>query len=126
MSVLFQETRNMTKINNKFDIEQLVAASEAGRNFSSVRKQAKSAPRLILENNKPDSVLLSIEDFNLMNKIIEELEDKIFDLKVLERIKSIETKSSPTYKLSEFATQEDLTIFQKANDWNISDDELFE
>lgn len=126
MSVLIQENRNMTKINNKFDIEQLVAASEAGRNFSSVRKQAKNAPRLILENNKPDSVLLSIEHFELMNQIIKELEDKIFDMKTLDRIKNIKANGSQIHKFSEFATQEDRAIFEKAKDWDISDDDLFE
>lgn len=124
--LLIPETRNMTKINNKFDIEQLVAASEAGRNFSSVRKQAKHAPRLILENNKPDSVLLSIEHFELMNEIIRELEDIIFDLKAAERIEHIKANGSKTKKFSEFATKEDRAIFEKAKNWDISDDDLFE
>lgn len=112
--------------NSGFDIDQLIAASEAARNFSGLRKSAKLAPRLILENNKPDSVILSIEDYQFMQEAIVMLQDEIFELKSIERIlKAKGTDVSKQY-FEEFATKEDKEIYLKAANWDISDDELFE
>ncbi|KOP77887.1 hypothetical protein AMS59_14715 [Lysinibacillus sp. FJAT-14745] len=109
-----------------FDIEQLVAASEAARNFSALRKKAKLAPRLILENNKPDSVIISIEDYQQIQEVIRMLEDEIFELKAISRIQKAETEGVKTCKFDEFATEDDRAIVKSAKDWDISDEELFE
>ncbi|KGR74714.1 type II toxin-antitoxin system Phd/YefM family antitoxin [Ureibacillus sinduriensis] len=109
-----------------FDIEQLVAASEAARNFSSLRKKAKLAPRLILENNKPDSVIISIEDYQQFQKVITALEDEVFELKSILRIQKAEKEGVKTQRFDEFATEKDRAIAQAAKDWDISDEELFE
>ncbi|MGE7674198.1 type II toxin-antitoxin system Phd/YefM family antitoxin [Lysinibacillus sp. NPDC094403] len=109
-----------------FGIEQLVAASEAARNFSALRKKAKLSPRLILENNKPDSVIISIEQYQQIQEVIRMLEDEIFELKAISRIQKAETEGVKTYKFDEFATEEDRTIVKSAKDWDISDEELFE
>lgn len=112
--------------NSGFGIDQLVAASEAARNFSGLRKRAKLAPRLILENNKPDSVILSIEDYQFMQEAIVMLQDEIHELKSIERILHAKDNGVKKHKFVDFTTNEDKEIARKAKDWDISDDELFE
>lgn len=112
--------------NQKFGLEQLIAASEAARNFSALRKSAKTAPRVILENNKPDSVILSIEDYQLMQELISTLQDEILELKTIARIEHAEKNGVTKRKFDEFATDEDKALAKAAIDWDISDDELFE
>lgn len=112
--------------NQKFGLEQLVAASEAARNFSALRKNAKIAPRLILENNKPDSVILSIEDYQLMQEVIATLQEEILELRAIARIEEAQLNGVNKRKFEEFATEEDKAIAKAAKDWDISDDELFE
>lgn len=112
--------------NKKFDIEQLVAASDAARNFSALRKKAKVAPRLILENNKPDSVILSIEDFQVMQEMISMLQEEIFELKTIAQIENAQTNGVTKHKFNDFATEEDKEIAKEVANWDISDDELFE
>lgn len=112
--------------NQKFGIEQLVAASEAARNFSGLRKSAKQAPRLILENNKPDSVILSISDYQFMQELISTLQDEILELKTIARIENAEINGVTKHKFDDFATGEDKKIAHAAIDWDISDEDLFE
>lgn len=112
--------------NSGFGIEQLVAASEAARNFSGLRKSAKLAPRLILENNKPDSVILSIEDYQFLQEAIRALQDEIFELRTIARINAAEEKGLIKHKFEDFATEKDKEIFKEVANWDISDDELFE
>lgn len=116
----------MQAFNSEFGIDQLIAASEAARNFSALRKSAKLAPRLILENNKPDSVLLSIEDYQFIHEAIVMLQDEIHELKSIERILNAKDNGVKMQKFIDFATDEDKKIASKAKDWDISDDELFE
>lgn len=112
--------------NQKFSIDQLVAASEAARNFSGLRKSAKLAPRLILENNKPDSVILSIADYQLMQEMIAALQEEVLELKTIARIENEKTHGSKKHKFADFATEEDKQLAEKAVEWDVSDEELFE
>ncbi|MEK5039184.1 hypothetical protein [Sporosarcina sp. FSL K6-3457] len=112
--------------NQKFGIEQLVAASEAARNFSGLRKSAKLAPRLILENNKPDSVILSIVDYQFMQELISTLQDEILELKTIARIENAKVNGIKKQKFDDFATEEDKEIAKAVTNWDISDDELFD
>lgn len=112
--------------NQKFGIEQLVAASEAARNFSGLRKSAKLAPRLILENNKPDSVILSIADYQFMQELISTLQDEILELKTIARIENAKVNGVTTQKFDDFATEEDKEVAKAAINWDISDEELFD
>lgn len=112
--------------NKKFDIEQLVAASDAARNFSALRKNAKIAPRLILENNRPDSVILSIEDYQMMQEFISTLQEEIFELKLVSRIENAQKSGVTKHKFDDFATQEDKDIIAASAKWDISDEELFD
>lgn len=116
----------MQAFNAGFGIDQLIAASEAARNFSGLRKSAKMAPRLILENNKPDSVLLSIEDYQFIQEAIAMLQEEIVELKTAERIRMAEANGVKKHDFKDFATDEDKEIYRKAANWDISDDELFE
>jgi len=119
--------KNMQKVNHfneKFGIDQLIAASEAARNFSGLRKSARIAPRLILENNKPDSVILSVEDYQLMQEMITTLQEEIFELKTITRI--VKAEGVIKHKFDDFATEEDKMLAKETANWDISDDELFE
>lgn len=121
--------KNMHKVNHfneKFGIDQLIAASEAARNFSGLRKSARIAPRLILENNKPDSVILSVEDYQLMQEKIATLQEEIFELKTITRINKAEDEGVIKHKFDDFATEEDKMLAKETANWDISDDELFE
>lgn len=110
----------------KFGIDQLVAASEAARNFAALRKNAKLAPRLILENNKPDSVIMSIENYQDMQTAIAELEEALFELETEIYIKNAEANGVEKRTFEDFATDEDKEIVRAAMKWDISDDDLFE
>lgn len=110
----------------KFGIDQLIAASEAARNFSGLRKSAKESPRLILENNKPDSVILSIADYQFMQELIATLQDEIQELKSVARIAKEQENGVTKHKFDDFANEEDKKIAKAAMEWNISDEELFE
>lgn len=118
--------QKVNHFNEKFGIDQLIAASEAARNFSGLRKSARIAPRLILENNKPDSVILSVEDYQLMQEMIATLQEEIFELKIITRIVKAEDEGVIKHKFDDFATEEDKMLAKETANWDISDNELFE
>lgn len=118
--------QNTSNFNEKFGIDQLIAASEAARNFSGLRKSAKIAPRLILENNRPDSVILSVEDYQLMQATISTLQEELFELQTIARIVNNENEGVIKHKFDDFATEEDKIMAKETANWDISDDELFE
>ncbi|MFY3790340.1 hypothetical protein ACOQFO_01265 [Ureibacillus sp. MALMAid1270] len=109
-----------------FEIEQLVAASEAARNFSALRKNAKFAPRLILENNKPDSVLINIDDYEALYTFIDNLEEEILALRVALRIQDTDSGEKRKHSLEEVLGVNGIREMEKVKDWDISDDDLFE
>lgn len=110
----------------KFEIDQLVAASEAARNFAALRKKAKLSPRLILENNKPDSVLMNIADYEALYELIDALEDELFILRAAMRVKKADEGEVRKYSLDEVLSDEDKKLMEKAKNWDISDDDLFD
>lgn len=112
--------------NSGFEVDQLIAASEAARNFSALRKNAKLAPRLILENNKPDSVLLSIEDYQHIQETLALLQNELVELKTLQRIRNAHEKGVQKQPFNDLMTAEDKRIYRSSAEWDISDEELFE
>lgn len=109
-----------------FEIEQLVAASEAARNFSALRKNAKLAPRLILENNKPDSVLINIDDYEALYRFIDNLEDEILALRAALRIQEADSGEKRKYSLEEVLGSNGVREMEEVKNWDISDNDLFE
>lgn len=107
----------------KFEIEQLIAASEAARNFSTLRKNAKISPRLILENNKPDSILMNIEDYTALYQLMDALEEEITVLRAAIRIHEHDTGTKTTVNMEDVVGTKNL---QTASEWDISDVDLFE
>lgn len=110
----------------KFEIEQLIAASEAARNFSALRRNAKTSPRLILENNKPDSVLMNIDDYESLYKLIDTLEEEVSALRVALRIKETDAGLKRTYSLDEVLGEDGIKAMEEMKNWDISDNDLFE
>lgn len=109
-----------------FEPNQLVSSTDVVRSFSKIRLRAKQAPLLILDKNCPDSVLLSIDDYNKVMEIIDGLSEEIFDLKVIDRIREMEREGYEKVKFKELASAKVLTALQEIKDWEISDEELFE
>ena len=92
-----------------FDVNQLVSITDVTRNFKKIKNQINSTqePCVILDNNKPCAVILSVEQFNALT----------------ENNKSDERK---LLKFKDFATEEDREILKKAQELDISDEELLE
>ena|SRR5690625_4028540 len=113
-------------IKKGFNTDQLVSSTDVVRNFSKMRSMAKTAPLLILDKNSPDSVLLSIEDYNYYIQLIEQLSGQLFDYKVANKIKEIEEKGYEAVPFSEIATPKIMKIAEEIEDWEITDEELFD
>lgn len=109
-----------------FNSEQLISASEVVRGFGSVRARAKKAPLLILEKNTPDSVLMSIEEYDKIMKRIAELNEELFEMKVAERMKEIEDKGVRKVPFSKMIENNDRLkqAISDIEDWELPDDEL--
>lgn len=114
------------KFKKGFETDQFVSSTDIVRNFSKLRMKAKKAPLLILDKNSPDSVLLSIEDYNHFVQVVNDLSEEIFDLKVMEKIKQLEADGVETVPFSQIANHDVLKAVKEAENWDIKDEELFE
>lgn len=114
------------KFKEGFKTEQFVSSTDIVRNFSKLRLKAKEAPLLILDKNNPDSVLLSIEDYNEVIKIMHDLSEEIFDLKVMNQLKRMEAEGYKTVPFSEVKSEYIQETMSEIENWDISDEELFE
>src|SRR5690625_1151781 len=114
------------KMKTGFDTDQLISSTEVVRNFSKIRIKAKESPLLILDKNIPDSVLLSVQEYNNFVQVIEDLSEEIFNLKVIDRIKEMEREGYKTLTFDEVATPELMALAKEVENMDISDQELFE
>lgn len=73
-----------------FTRDQITSASEAARNFKELRKKAKIAPQVILDNGNLDSVLLDYDQYERLILRLQELEEKI----LVERLERLEQDPS--------------------------------
>jgi PHD/YefM family antitoxin component YafN of YafNO toxin-antitoxin module len=73
-----------------FSKEQMISATEISRNFKAVRQKAKKAPLVILERNGLSSVLLNYDQYEKIYEYVQELEEKIVELKALQSLAEIE------------------------------------
>jgi len=108
-----------------FEKDQFVSASEVVRRFAKIRTEAKVKPKLILESNKADSVLVSIEHYEQLIDRIELWENRIFELEA--EIRQLEMKAGEVQPVTAeklFNSKEQNEI-QEALAIDISDDDLF-
>ena len=108
-----------------FEKDQFVSASEVVRRFAKIRTEAKVKPKLILESNKADSVLVSIEHYEQLIDRIELWETRIFELEA--EIRQLEMKAGEVQPVTAeklFNSKEQNEI-QEALAIDISDDDLF-
>lgn len=108
-----------------FEKDQFVSASEVVRRFAKIRTEAKVKPKLILESNKADSVLVSIEHYEQLIDRIELWENRIFELEA--EIRQLEMKAGEVQPVTAeklFNSKEQNEI-KEALAIDISDDDLF-
>lgn len=110
----------------RFNVDQVVSASKAAKNFSEVRKNAKHEPQFISQNNNIDSVVQSYEDYEKKYAELEHLRELFYNLEVSERIQRADSNLDERYSLKEVMGEDSYSEFKKINPASISDDELFE
>lgn len=110
----------------QFNKDQVISASNAVKKFAEVRRNAKSNPQFISQNNNIDSVIQSYEDYEKMYMELESLRELFFDLQLSERIEKAELNPQQRFSISEVMGAEGYANFQKINPNSISDEELFE
>ena len=65
-----------------FTMDQIIQSSIAAKHFGAVRKQAQTAPVVILDNGAPDSVIMNYIVFEQMVQRLQELEEKLLVEKI--------------------------------------------
>jgi len=108
-----------------FEVDQLVSASDAVRKFSKIRTEAKVKPKLILESNKADSVLVSIEYYEQLVDRIELWETRIFELEAEIRQLEIKTGDVQPVTAEKLFNSKEKNEIKAAVAIDISDDDLF-
>ena len=75
--------------------DQMISASTAARDFSSVRKKAKDTPLFILDRGKVDSVLLGYGQFEQMYMRLQELETELLVLQRSQELRENPNRAVP-------------------------------
>ncbi|KJS18404.1 MAG: hypothetical protein VR69_00845 [Peptococcaceae bacterium BRH_c4b] len=78
----------------KFDVDQMISASHASKNFGEIRKRAKIVPQLITDNGTADTILMGYEYYELLYQRLMELEEKEEARILEERIERLEKDPS--------------------------------
>jgi hypothetical protein len=81
-----------------FTVDQIIQSSVAAKHFGAVRKQAQTAPVVILDNGAPDSILMNYFVFEQMVQRLQELEEKL----LVERIGRAEADPSSIVPIDQF------------------------
>lgn len=77
-----------------FNVDQLVSASLASKNFGELRKKAKKAPLFITDNGNVDTVIICYENYEKMFQRLMELEERE-DTRILrKRVERLENDPS--------------------------------
>lgn len=109
----------------QFNVDQVISASNAAKRFAEVRRNAKTSPQFISQNNSIDSVVQSYEDYEKMYMELETLRELFFDLNLSDRIEQADLKPELRFTIKDVMGEEGYTEFQKINPNSISDEELF-
>lgn len=109
----------------QFNVDQVISASNAAKRFAEVRRNAKTSPQFISQNNSIDSVVQSYEDYEKMYMELETLRELFFDLNLSDRIEQADLKPELRFTIKDVMGEEGYTEFQKIDPNSISDEELF-
>lgn len=61
----------------KFSTEEIITSTEITKNYKLCRDKTKQLGKtVIFKNNVPDMVLVDVDEYEMMNRIVEELEYK--------------------------------------------------
>jgi len=71
----------------EIDRDNMVSSSELVRNFSEMLDKSKEAPLFIMRNNDIESIMMDIEEYEMLLEKIEYLENKLEDAYIEEQIK---------------------------------------
>ncbi|PIC67642.1 hypothetical protein CSV71_10325 [Sporosarcina sp. P21c] len=110
----------------QFNKDQVISASHAVKRFAEVRRNAKSKPQFISQNNNIDSVIQSYEDYEKMYMELESLRELFYDLQLSERIKKADLNPQHRFPIREVMGSDNYAEFQQIDPNSISDEELFE
>lgn len=110
----------------KFNAEQFVPASKASKTLGNVRKKAKEQPQVIMDHNKPDSVILGYEQYEKMYRELELLRDMAWEVNIANRLENADKNPAVRYTLQDVMDEEEYREFENLDPNLISDEDLFE
>ena len=110
----------------QFNVDQVIPASQAAKRFAEVRRNAKTKPQFISQNNSIDTVIQSYENYEKMYMELESLRELLFDLHLSDRIQKAESNPGLRFNIEDVMGEEGYTEFQKIDPNSIPDEELFE
>lgn len=110
----------------QFNVDQVVPASIASRRFGEVRKNAKSIPQFISENNRIDSVVQSYENYEKMYMELETLRELIWELNLENRIQNADLNPEIRFSLKNVMGDAGYSEFLTIDPNSIADEDLFE
>jgi len=110
----------------RFSVDQVVPASIASRRFGEVRKNAKTLPQFISENNRIDSVILDYQQYEEMFRELEMLRELTWEISLTQRLKQADANPNVRYSLQEVMGEDEYEKFRKIDPNSIPDEDLFE
>ncbi|KAB2328003.1 type II toxin-antitoxin system Phd/YefM family antitoxin [Cytobacillus depressus] len=110
----------------RFNVDQVIPASVASRRFGEVRKNAKTLPQFISENNRIDSVILDYHQYEKMYRELEMLRELSWEMSIAQRLKQADANPNHRHSLQEVMGEEEFEDFRKIDPNSISDEDLFE
>lgn len=110
----------------RFSVDQVIPASQAAKKFAEVRRNAKTNPQFISQNNSIDSVVQSYEDYEKMYMELEALRELFTELQLSDRIQQADLNPELRFTLKEVMDEKAYHDFEKINPDLISDEDLFE
>ena len=110
-----------------FTKDQLVSATTASKEFSSLRKRAKKSPQYISDRNGIDSVLLDYDAYESMYAELQYLRELQLDQIAAERIAAADSdQNHKPILFSDALDDDELQAFLAASADDIADEDLFE
>lgn len=110
----------------QFNVDQVIPASIASRRLGEVRRNAKTIPQFISENNRIDSVVQSYEDYEKMYMELEVLRELTWELNLSNRILEADLNPKFRFDLKEVMGDVGYAEFQKIDPNSMPDEDLFE
>lgn len=83
--------------NMKAAISNTVSITDVARNVSKVFAEAKESPKLVIKNNKPEILLMSIEEYDELIDTLQDFEDYVMAMERVEANKDKKLIDSETF-----------------------------